>query len=278
VQAYTGLPSKQGPNALTKAMRKAELHLSTLPESKQKQFSDIGIFNPSPAKVLEGDHQLAARLEAEEAKKLASSTCWLVITDNTVASGSSLTLNDLPACPLLECLTTPPSKVKPMLPPKKVCKRVRKNKDKKNSVHVPPGDPTLGNVRIFPDQARVCDLYNDYELTASKSDFSNPIAENGETLFREPVQNHKNPYNLNKVNPKHPHAPFYQRLMVSFEQNRQGHVNLDGDNVGTYNPYLDDVSIGNNTDSEDKMKAGPPIKRKVLNPGGVRWSKEEAHG
>jgi hypothetical protein len=182
-QAYTGLLSKLGPNALTKAMRKAERHLGTLPESKQKQFADIGVFNPSLAKVVEGDRQLAARLEAEEAEKLASSTCQLVITDNNIASGSSITLDDLPACPLLERLTTPPSEVEPSLPPKKVHKRVHKNKGKKDSVHVLPVDPTLGNVRIFPDQARVCDLYHDYELTTSKSDFSNPIAENGETSF-----------------------------------------------------------------------------------------------
>jgi hypothetical protein len=45
--------------------------------------------------------------------------------------------------------------------------------------------------------------------------------------------------------------------------------------VGIYNPYLDDVSLGNDTNNEDEMKAGPPIKRKVPNPGGVRWSKEE---
>jgi hypothetical protein len=45
--------------------------------------------------------------------------------------------------------------------------------------------------------------------------------------------------------------------------------------VGTYDPYLDDVSIGNDTDSEDKMKPGPPINRKVPNPGGVCWSEEE---
>jgi hypothetical protein len=63
--------------------------------------------------------------------------------------------------------------------------------------------------------------------------------------------------------------------MVSFEQTRQGHIDFNGDNVGIYNPYLDDVSLGNNMDSEDKIKAGPPIKRKVLNPGGVCWSEEE---
>jgi gag-polypeptide of LTR copia-type len=217
--AYTGLPSKPGPNSLTKAMRKAELHLGTLPASEQNQFADIGVFNPSSAKAIEGACQLTARLAAEEAEKLASSARRLVITDNAVASGSSTTLEDLPACPLLERLTTPPpSEVEPLLPPKKVRKRARKNKGKKDSVHSTPVDPDMGNVRIFPDQARVCDLYNDYELTAPKSNFSNPLAENGETLFQEPVQNHENPYNLNEVNPRHPHAAFYQRLMVSFEQ------------------------------------------------------------
>jgi hypothetical protein len=66
--------------------------------------------------------------------------------------------------------------------------------------------------------------------------------------------------------------------MVSFEQERQGHIDHNGDNVGIYNPYLDDVSLGNDMeyeDSGDKMKAGPLIKRKVPNPGGVHWSEEE---
>jgi hypothetical protein len=252
-------------------MRKAELHLGTLPESKQKQFADIGVFNPSTAKAIEGACRLTARLAAEEAEKLASSARQLVITDNAVAFGSSTTLNDLPARPLVEHLTTPPpSEVEPPLPLKMVCKRARENKGKKDSVHPTPVDPNMGNVRIFPDQARICDLYNDYELTVPKSDFSNPLAENGETLFWEPVQNHENPYNLNEVNPRHPCAAFYQRLMVSFEQEQRGHINLNGDNVGTYDPYLDDVSIGNDTDSEDEMKARPPIKRKVPNPGRVR--------
>jgi hypothetical protein len=142
-------------------------------------------------------------------------------------------------------------------------------------VHPTPVDPDMGNVRIFPEQARICQLYNNYELTAPKSDFSNLLAENGETLFREPVQNHENPYNLNEVNPRHPRALYYQRLIASLKQERQGHIDLNGNNVGTYDPYLDDVSIGNDTDSEDEMKAGFPIKRKVPNPGGVRWSEEE---
>jgi hypothetical protein len=65
--------------------------------------------------------------------------------------------------------------------------------------------------------------------------------------------------------------------MVSFEQTGQEHVDFNGDNMGTYDPYLDDVSLGNDTDSEDDMKAGPPVKRNVLNLGGVCWSEEETH-
>jgi hypothetical protein len=61
-QAYTGLPSKLGPYSLKKAMRKAELHLGTLPDSKQKEFADIGVFNPSTAKAIEGACQLTAKL------------------------------------------------------------------------------------------------------------------------------------------------------------------------------------------------------------------------
>jgi hypothetical protein len=165
-------------------MRKAELNLGTLPASKQKQFADINVFNPSSAKAMKGACQLAARLAAEEAKKLASSAHRLVITDNAVASGSLTTLEDLPARPLLERLTTPPpSEVEPPLPLKKVRKRAHKNKGKKDSIHPAPVNPDMGNVRIFPDQARVNNLYNDYKLTAPKFDFSNPLAENDETLF-----------------------------------------------------------------------------------------------
>jgi hypothetical protein len=118
----------------------------------------------------------AARVAAEEAKKLASSARRLVITDNAVASGSSTTLKDLLAHPLLEHLTTPPpSEVEPPLPPKKVCKRACKNKGKKDSVHPTPVNPDLGNVRIFPEQARVCDLYNDYKLTALSPISATPL-------------------------------------------------------------------------------------------------------
>jgi hypothetical protein len=63
--------------------------------------------------------------------------------------------------------------------------------------------------------------------------------------------------------------------MVSFEQEQWGHIDHNGDDVGTYDPYLDNVSIGNDIDSEDEMKARPLIKRKVPNPGGVCWSEEE---
>jgi hypothetical protein len=89
-------------------MRKAKLHLGTLPASKQNQFADIGVFNPSTAKAIEGACWLTARLAAEEAEKLASSARRLVITNNAVASRSSTTLDDLPARPLVERLTTPP--------------------------------------------------------------------------------------------------------------------------------------------------------------------------
>jgi hypothetical protein len=144
-QAHTGLLSKPGPHSLNKAMRKAELHLGTLPESKQKEFADIGVFNPSTAKAIEGACRLTARLAAEKAKKLASSARRLVITDNAVASGSSTTLDDLPARPLVEHLTTPPpSEVEPPLPPKKVHKRACKNKGKRTVCTPLPSTPIWG--------------------------------------------------------------------------------------------------------------------------------------
>ena len=37
--------------------------------------------------------------------------------------------------------------------------------------------------------------------------------ENGELLFQEPLQNHENPFNVNKVNPRHPNYGYYTSLI-----------------------------------------------------------------
>jgi hypothetical protein len=137
-QAFTGALSQPGPHMLNKAMRKAWQKLGTLPAGEHHEFFGVTPFNPSLAEV-----------EAADLRRVAS---------NALASWSSVTLEDLLRS-LQECLTTPPPQVgSPVLPAKKVRKRVQKNKAKKDSIHPAPSDPTIGNVRIFLDQARICDL------------------------------------------------------------------------------------------------------------------------
>ena len=49
-------------------------------------------------------------------------------------------------------------------------------------------------------------------------DMSNPWSkENGELLFEEPLQNHENPFNVNKVNPQHPKYGYYKSLISDLQ-------------------------------------------------------------
>ena len=140
-----------------------------------------------------------------------------------VASGSNITLEDILTGPSLEDRPSSPPVERQETP---LCttekkKRVRKPKKGKKEQNTFPKADALPN-------------------------FENPVAENGAPLFVEPVQNHNNPLNDNKVNPEHPCAPFYQRLMDSLKQGRQ---------KGPYNPYLDDVTDYHESSSEDEREA-----------------------
>ena len=109
--------------------------------------------------------------------------------------------------------------------------------------------------RDSPDSVSDCQqLYKAHEkLITTQPNFENLVAENGAPLFVEPIQNHNNPFGNNKVNPEHPHAPFYQKLMDS----QKGH------NVGAYDPYLDDMTDNHESSSEDEREA--KAKHKKLN-------------
>jgi hypothetical protein len=139
-------------------------------------------------------------------------------------------------------------------------------KSKPDLVYDAPMDKTItGNAQVFQEAI-----------------FSNPIAKNSELLFEPLIHNHNDP-DRNKVNQKHPCAPFYLKLINCYKQekspqitvNDQGYIDINSNNVRTYNPYLDSISLGNNTDSEDNMKAGPPLKRKVWNPGGIHFAQQD---
>jgi hypothetical protein len=136
-----------------------------LPECESQGFLDIPIFNPF--------HPEGERADL-----------WMVAS-NAIASGSSVTLKDLP-CFLQEHLFSPSMQIEQvMLSVKKICKRVCKAK--KDLVHDLPMDCSIdGNVQVFPT-----------------ANYSNPIAKNGEPLFEPPIHNHNSSIR-NKVNLKHP--------------------------------------------------------------------------
>ena len=183
-QTFTGFTGKPSPNTYAKAVVKKSTPPPPVVEKEQTQ---------SPAPLLE-------RIQP-------------------VASGSNITLEDLPTGPSLEERIFSPPVERRETPLRTMEKKKRVRKPKK-------GKKEQGT---FPKAVSRAQLYLEYELNSSQPNFENPVAENGAPLFVEPVQNHNNPYNDNKVNPEHPHAPFYQRLTDSLKQ-------------GLYDPYLDDVT------------------------------------
>ena len=142
-------------------------------------------------------------------------------------------------------------------------KRVRKPKKGKKEQGSPSN--TVSNCQ---------QLYEAHErLITIQPNFGNPVAKNSAPLFVKPVQNHNNPFKDNKVNPEHPRAPFYQRLMDS----QKGH------NVGAYDPYLDNVTDNHESSSEDEREVKAKRKRlnkflkrkKPTNPSSVHFTEED---
>jgi hypothetical protein len=170
-----------------------------------------------------------------------------------MASFSKVTVEDQPAPPLIERLRTPTIEERRAfeLCQKEKCKHQRANKKTKKDLHgTPPPDGYISNVRVFP-KSQVSHrslLYLEFErLMATNKDFGNPIAENGESLFEAPVQNHNNPFNDNKVNPKHPLAPFYLKLMGSYKVN---------EDQGAFDPYLNRPSDPEDSSSSEDEDEG----------------------
>ena len=105
-------------------------------------------------------------------------------------------------------------------------------------MHPAPIDPLAGNIQVFPEvpvsEHTCAQLYVDYELIHKPQvNFSNPIDENGEHLFVQPVLNHYNPHNGNEVNPHHICAPFYRVLMGYIDQ-MEADMAID--------PYINDIT------------------------------------
>ena len=133
---------------------------------------------------------------------------------------------------------------------------------KKEALSKPPANgKTLGNVKVFPETVSKCALlYEEFEaLTTTQSDYRNSVAKNSAPLLVEPIQNHNNLFNNNKVNPEHPRAPFYQRLK---------------DSQGTYDLYIDNVtSWHDNSSSEDKEGMVEP--KAPTNPSSICFVEED---
>ena len=126
------------------------------------------------------------------------------IVNNVVVSSSQVTL-DPPPAPLLERIAAPTpaewaehdARQKAR---RKTCRGAKKSK--KDSVHVPPLNPSLKGKNIV--------IFADNEIPVS-----NPIdAESGETLFIPNPQGYN--HNDVQVNPNHPRAQFYQLLMECY--------------------------------------------------------------
>ena len=83
-------------------------------------------------------------------------------------------------------------------------------------------------------------------------DMSNPRSkENGEPLFEEPLQNHENPFNVNKVNSWHPWYGYYKSLISDLQ---------------AWDKYMDSVT----SDPEDNRPVGSKKKS--------GWKKLCVHG
>ena len=102
---------------------------------------------------------------------------------------------------------------------------------KKESAHLPasqlPHGKTLGNVKVFPEVN------------------TNPIAENGESLFHSGNQA-VFPNSLSIINPKHPHAKYFRALIES--------LNMDDDEG-----YLNDKSLDVDYSPISQVKHNEPL-------------------
>ena len=88
-------------------------------------------------------------------------------------------------------------------------------------------------------------------------DMYNPWSkENGESLFQEPLQNHENPFNVNKVNPLHLKYGYYMSLISDLQ---------------AWNKYMDSVI----SDPEDDTSEND---RQVRGKRESSWKKPCVHG
>ena len=109
-------------------------------------------------------------------------------------------------------------------------------------MHAAPLDPSLKGKNIM--------VFSNAEISSDEI-ISNPIAENGETLFIPDPQGYN--HDDVKVNPKHPRAWFYQLLMDSYEQDPSGeHFRR------TFDPYLDTPSDREQDSSSEEEKGRSP--------------------
>ena len=225
-----------------------------------------GVRGPNSLTKVEREREFPPLVPVQVSQPVTPIVARATIVDNVVASSSCLTLEDLPAtAPLGECISSPIVEecVQSEQHPKNKKPRTRRGKKaRKEAVHPAPINPSIeGNVVVFPEvpvsnQEQLC-AYQRYELTYKpQMDFSNPIDENGEHMFVQPVLNHSNPYNGNEVNPRFKCAVFYQYLIRCMEQGME----IEDPYLDNITDCPDDVSLG----SEDKEKHPSAVRQPPL--------------
>ena len=179
------------------------------------------------------------------------------IIKNAVASSSAVTLDKAP----LEKLSLE-ERIRTLMPKDydayAECQRQKRRRNqaakkeaaKAAKLQQPAKEPEAPAPEIVSNNQS---LYKTWEsLCDHIQDMSNPWSkENGEPLFQEPLQNHENPFNMNKVNPWHPQYGYYKSLIS---------------NLQAWDEYMDSVI----SDPEDNRPVGGKRKNS--------WKRPSDHG
>ena len=165
-------------------------------------------------------------------QKLKAREACASIIKNAVASLSAVMLDEI----LLEKFTLEEHIQTPMPEKCQRQKRRRNQAAKKEAAKAAKMEQLVMEPKAsMPDVVSndQSSLYKTWQsLQNHLQDLSNPQSEeNGEPLFQEPLQNHENPFNVNKVNPLHPKYGYYTSLI----SNLQALIGLKLYYIGTQN-------------------------------------------
>ena len=194
-------------------------------------------------------------------KLKAKEVCTSII-ENAVASSSAVTLDEAPLekLTLEKCIQTlTPDDYAAYVERQRQKRRrnraAKKEADKAAKLQQPAKEPEAPMQDIVSNNQS---LYETWQtLQDHIQDMSNPWSkENGEPLFEDLLQNHENPFNVNKVNSWHPKYRYYTSLIRDLQ---------------AWDEYMDSVISDpeDDTSEDDRLVGG---KRKS------GWKKPCVHG